>query len=151
VLIKDKDFTIYRDLYEPMYLYANIHVYDVSPITGMECSRYKNIEKFIDIFIDSSTILWHEALNGRLSLHNASDYEVLIFDKFNEFKACLISDWLVESSDLSINNFYSKNVKRLNEFNGFIANEVKLVEGNKLKMAKQFAILNSRRRKLWWF
>jgi len=148
VLIKDKDFTIYRDLYEPMYLYANIHVYGASPITGMECNRCGNMEKFIDIFIDSSTILWHEVLEGRLSLHNASDYEVLIFDKFNEFKICLIKDWQAEALDLSINNFYSKNIKRLNEFNGFIANEIKLEENDKLKRAKHYSNLSLRRRKL---
>jgi hypothetical protein len=50
-----------------------------------------------------------------------SFYDSYIFDELNLFKINLIDDWLVESSDLSISNFYDKNKKRLIEFNNFIA------------------------------
>jgi hypothetical protein len=128
-IIKAKDFYLYKGYYEQMYLYLHLwdfHHYDKSQVdNGINCNRYIYIDKYIDIFKENISIINEDWLQlESLRTQSTEEQEEIIYNWLDKYRSKLIEEWKEQSVDLSIDNFYDKNNKNLNEFNDYIKKEI---------------------------
>jgi hypothetical protein len=128
-IIKAKDFYLYRDYYEQMYLYLHLwdfHHYDKNEVdNGINYNEYTYIDEYIDIFKENISIINEDWLQlESLRTQSTEEQEEIIYNLLDKYRSKLIKEWEEQSEDLSINNFYEKNYKNLNELNNYIKKEI---------------------------
>jgi hypothetical protein len=132
-IIKNKDFYVYREFYEQMYLYT--HLWDFSYYwvsnneennmeNGINCNKYPYIDEYIDIFKNNTKII-NEDWDELKSLRTMDTLEEETCISLNNYRNRLIKEWQYQSKDLSINNFYEKNNINLLELNNYVKDEIK--------------------------
>jgi hypothetical protein len=128
-IIKAKDFYTHRNYYEQMYLYLHLwdfHHYDKSEVdNGINCNRYIYIDKYIDIFKENISIINEDWLQlESFRTQSTEEQEEIIHNWLNKYRSELIKEWEKQSVDLSVDNFYEKNNKNLNELNDYVKKEI---------------------------
>jgi hypothetical protein len=98
-IIKSKDFYLYREFYEQMYLY--IYLWEFSSNNeenhmenGINCNKYPYIDEYIDIFKENVKIShkdW-EQLNSLRTMETTGEEETLIYISLNNYRDRLIKE-----------------------------------------------------------
>jgi hypothetical protein len=138
-IIKAKHFYLYRDYYEQMYLYVHLwdfHHYDKDEVdNGINCNEYTYINEYIDIFKESTSIINEDWLQlESFRTQSTEEQEEIIHNWLEKYKNKLIKEWEEQSLDLSVDNFYEKNNKNLNELNNYVKKEILENKINKKKI-----------------
>jgi hypothetical protein len=87
---------------------------------GLNYNKYKYINQFIDVCKNDIKILDLEECKELQSLRTVDHLEEEIYVELDKIRNRLIEEWKQQSEALSINNFYEKNYKNLNEFNNYV-------------------------------
>ena len=108
-----------------MYLYVHLwdfHHYDKDEVdNGINCNEYTYINEYIDIFKESTSIINEDWLQlESFRTQSTEEQEEIIHNWLEKYKNKLIKEWEEQSLDLSVDNFYEKNNKNLNEFSIYV-------------------------------
>lgn len=123
-IVRDKDFNIYREFYEQMYLYISLIEFHDYRNPGMNCGKHKHVDNYIAIFYEDMEII--NEYKHILDFRSASvNYESAIEAGLNLIRLRLIKEWEEELLDLTNENFYEKNYKNLNDLNNYVKLELK--------------------------
>jgi hypothetical protein len=119
-VIKNKDFYVHRNYYEQMYLYISVSEFSCFKNRGINYNKYEYINKFIDVYNNDIKILDTEECRELQSLRTVDHLEEEIYVRLDKIRNKLIEEWKEQSKDLSVDNFYEKNNKNLNELNTYV-------------------------------
>jgi hypothetical protein len=119
-VIRNKDFYIHRNFYEQLYLYISISEFFCSKNKGINYNKYEYINEFIDICKNDVKILYSPECIELQSLRTVDHLKEEIYKGLDKIRNRLIEEWKEHSKNLSIDNFYEKNNKNLNEFNDYV-------------------------------
>ena len=122
-----------------MYLYVHLwdfHHYDKDEVdNGINCNEYTYINEYIDIFKESTSIINEDWLQlESFRTQSTEEQEEIIHNWLEKYKNKLIKEWEEQSLDLSVDNFYEKNNKNLNELNNYVKKEILENKINKKKI-----------------
>jgi len=134
-IISLKDFEIYQDYYEQLYLQAKLYGSYYSEFYNMRInySKYTSFLKgFEGVFVSLIKNLYRGF--DKVGNYMVVDYCIIedvevdnkIRNFFIDIKSKLIEGWKIESKDLVKANYYEKNFKLLNELNAFIKKEAEM-------------------------
>jgi hypothetical protein len=87
---------------------------------GLNYNKRKYINEFIDVCKNDIKILDSGECRELQSLRTIDYLEEEIYAELDKIRNRLIEEWKEQSVDLSIDNFYEKNNKNLNEFNNYV-------------------------------
>jgi len=87
---------------------------------GINYNKYEYINEFIDVCKNNFKILDIEECSELQSLRTVDYLEEVIYVELEKYKNKLIKEWEEQSLDLSVDNFYEKNNKNLNEFSIYV-------------------------------
>jgi hypothetical protein len=87
---------------------------------GLNYNKHKYINEFIDVCKNDIKILDSGECRELQSLRTVDYLEEEIYVELDKIRNRLIEEWKEQSVDLSIDNFYDKNNKNLNEFNNYV-------------------------------
>ena len=100
---------------------------------GINYNKYEYINEFIDVCKNNFKILDTEECRELQSLRMVDSLEEVIYVELEKYKNKLIKEWEEQSLDLSVDNFYEKNNKNLNELNNYVKKEILENKINKKK------------------
>jgi hypothetical protein len=128
-IINNSHFYVHRGFYEQTLLYAQVCEFSSYKNLGINSNQYEHINQYIDIFEDLISVISEE----RLSIMNyrPDKWEEAVYSDLEKIKNRLVEEWKVQAEDLSIENFYEKNNKVLDELNAYVKNEIKCYKNKK--------------------
>src|SRR5947209_6426418 len=107
-------------IYIYLNLYINISEFFCSQNKGISYNKYEYINEFIDICKNDVKILDSSECIELQGLRIVDHLEEEIYKELDKIRNRLIEEWKEHSKDLSIDNFYEKNNKNLDEFNDYV-------------------------------
>jgi hypothetical protein len=89
----------------------------------MNSNQYAHINQYIDVFQDLTSVINEERLD--LINYRPDKWEEAVYSDLEKIKKRLVEEWKIQAENLSIENFYEKNNKVLNELSTYVKHEVK--------------------------
>jgi hypothetical protein len=108
----------------------------------MNSNQYEHINQYIEVFQDLITVISKKKLS--VMDYRPDKWDEAIYSDLEKIKERLAEEWKTQAVGLSIDNFYEKNNKALDELNAYVKSEV---EQYKKKKSKWGQFLNYLKKK----
>lgn len=137
-LVTNKHFSMYKEYYEPAYVNSKLLNLGSSNIGVIYNKNIMFMKDYIEIFKNYLEVLKPEKEHlygfSRGSLFDYIDYNYndQIMEYFNDIKKRLKEEWEADCLNVTIDNFYEKNMIPLNELKIYMEKEVKNFKNGKV-------------------